>query len=447
MLDVLVVGAGLAGLSAARALKRAGASVRVLESRDRIGGRVHSQGLDVGVTLDLGAQFIGDAHAHVLHLVGEAGLRRAAVHRSGDGLHARPGQPAQRAPADAWPLGWRDRLDVLQAAWRLDRAMRRLDGAAAPALDRLTAGAFLRRQTLFEPAAALLGGYIEGELCVPLDDISAREVLDQGRAVGGLAGERASAGWFLPDGAAGLADWLAGGLADALTLNARVTAVVPGQDHVTVAVGQESLRARHAIIAIPPQLYGAAGLLPHLPGTWREALADWRPGAVIKTLLVFERPWWRSRGLSGAVIAPAEVFSAAVDASPADDGPGVLVVFSTGRGARTLGATADEAVRINAAMAWVQRRFGGETPPLVTGRSIDWSADAHSLGGYASRRGPGGWTAAPDLFRPVHRLHFAGTETAGAWRSFMEGAIRSGLRAAREVLEGPGPAPDGTPVR
>ena len=84
-------------------------------------------------------------------------------------------------------------------------------------------------------------------------------------------------------------------------------------------------------------------------------------------------------------------------------------------------------------MDWVRRSFGGDVPALMTGRSVDWSADPDSLGGYASRRAPGGWADAPDLFKSLGRLHFAGTETAGHWRSFMEGAIESGLRAAKDV--------------
>jgi monoamine oxidase len=251
--------------------------------------------------------------------------------------------------------------------------------------------------------------------------------------VGGLAGEIGSAGWFLPDGASGLVDYLATELAGDVLLNSPAAFVSVDRSGVSLRVHDETIRAGRAIIAIPPQLYRAAGLLPQLPETWRPLLADWRPGAVVKTILVYDLPWWRSRGFSGSVLAPDEVFSAAVDTSPALGGPGVLVVFSTARGARTLGETAHESARVAQAANWVRQCFGGEVPRLVTGRSINWSSDPHSLGGYASRRAPGGWAKVTDLFSPLGRLHFAGTETASSWRSFMEGAILSGLRAAEEV--------------
>lgn len=433
MVDVVIVGAGLAGLSAARELKRSGATVRVLESRRRIGGRVHSVQLEGGVTLDLGAQLVGDAHVQVRRLVDDAGLRRVAIHTSGDVLQAAAGGDVRRYARGALPLGWLDHLDALQASWRLGRDIKHLRAEKAKSLDRIKAATFLRSRTVFNTASATLGGYYEGEFCAPLDEVSAYEFLEQARAVGGLAGESASASWFLPDGASDLASSLMEGLAEDLFLNSPVTSVVPDRCSVSITVHGETIRARHAIIAIPPQLYGAAGVLPHLPQAWRAALTDWRTGAVVKTILVFDRPWWRARGLSGGVISPGEVFSAAVDTSPGADGPGVLVVFSTARGARTLGKTEDEGARIGQAMDWVRRSFGGDVPALVTGRSVDWSADPESLGGYASRRAPGGWADAPDLFKSLGRLHFAGTETAGHWRGFMEGAIESGLRAAEDV--------------
>lgn len=433
MIDVIIIGAGLAGLTAARALKQSGARVLVLESRDRIGGRVQSQRLENGVTLDLGAQIIGDDHIEVRKLVDAAGLRRADIHKSGDVLHTTAGDAVRRAPPGASPLGWLDSLDALQASWRLDQATRRLGRGQVSVLDHIAADAFVRSRTFFDPAAAMLSGFIGGELCVPLAEVSAYEALDQGRAVGGLAGESRSAGWFLPDGASSLTEYLARELAGDVLLNAPAASIRQDHSGVSVSGRDKIIRARRAIIAVPPQLYRTIGFNPQLPDAWRQVFADWRPGAVVKTILVFDRPWWRSRGLSGAVIAPGEVFSAAVDTSPAPEGPGVLVVFSTASGARTLSETADECARIGQAMAWIRRRFGGEVPPPVTARSIDWSSDPHSLGGYASRRGPGGWDKAPDLFSPQGRLHFAGTETADSWRAFMEGAILSGLRAAGEV--------------
>eukprot|EP01042_Synura_sphagnicola_P034395 gene34395-44130_t len=294
MPDVIVIGAGLAGLAAARDLKRQGASVRVLEGRSRIGGRVCSQRLSAGITIDLGAQFVGEAHTQVRTLVEEAGLHRVALNASGDMLYAGIGRKVRRAPFNSpRALGWVASLDAWLARARLERALRRFPEQDAVELDRMAASAFLREHTLFAQAARFVGGYLEGEICTSLDQVSAFELLEQGRSVDGLAGESASAAWFLTDGAEGLATSLASGLGDALVLNASVTSIAQDEREVSISTPDRTHRASHAIITVPPQLYGSIGLLNALPTAWQDVLTTWRLGSVVKTILVFDRPWWR----------------------------------------------------------------------------------------------------------------------------------------------------------
>jgi len=111
------------------------------------------------------------------------------------------------------------------------------------------------------------------------------------------------------------------------------------------------------------------------------------------------------------------------------------VLFSTAASARRLGSITEERERIAKALEWLETLGCGIVPKLLAARSIHWNDDPHSLGGYASRRGIGGWGTAPDLFAPVQRVHFAGSETATEWRSFMEGALQSAERAVKEVLD------------
>jgi monoamine oxidase len=220
---------------------------------------------------------------------------------------------------------------------------------------------------------------------------------------------------------------------DALILNAPVTRVTQDGASVAVTSATGTVRAARAVVAVPPQLYGAIGLLPELPQSWQNALSGWRLGSVVKTILVFREPWWRRVGLSGTIVSPGSTFGAAVDASP-KDGSGILIVFATAQGAQRLATLPEEKDRIAAALRWLSHAYGMSVPDLVDARSVDWSADRFSSGGYASRRGIGGWIAAPDLFAPHGRFHFAGTETANRWRSFMDGAVQSGLRAAAEIV-------------
>ena len=128
------------------------------------------------------------------------------------------------------------------------------------------------------------------------------------------------------------------------------------------------------------------------------------------------------------------IFNAAVDCSPADGNVGILVLFATAASALRLSGMAAEGDRIASAVEWLKSLSGQVVPEPIVARSIDWNADPFSLGGYASRRGIGSWRTTPELFGPLQRVHFAGTETATEWRSFMEGALQSAERAASEVL-------------
>jgi monoamine oxidase len=281
---------------------------------------------------------------------------------------------------------------------------------------------------------AFLAGFIEGELCAPLDEISAYELLDQSASVGGFDGERASADWYLAEGMAPVADHLASAIGSDLILNAAVTETELHPEWVSVSAGAGTYRARNLVVAVPPQLYEKLGFLQFLPAEHRSVLSTYKRGEVIKTILVFERPWWRDRGLSGDILSPGGVFNAALDGSPADGGLGVLVLFATAATAKRLSQMGAEADRISKAIDWLKSLSGWPVPPLIAARSVDWNADAWSLGGYASRRSIGGWSAAPDLYASSQRLHFAGSETATEWRSFMEGALQSAERAADAVL-------------
>ncbi|MEM9609904.1 MAG: FAD-dependent oxidoreductase [Actinomycetota bacterium] len=231
-----------------------------------------------------------------------------------------------------------------------------------------------------------------------------------------------------------MADHLASLLASPVVHNAPVERLDLADDGVVAVAGGTTYRARHAVVTVPPQLYGTLGLTDLLADDRQRALARWVQADVVKTVLVFDRPFWRSDGLSGVFHTPGGFANSTMDCSPADASAGVLVLFSTSTTGRRLQGVPDEEERIALAVAWLRELLGDDVPSPVAGRSINWSGDQWSLGGYFSHRGIGGWKSAPDLFTPVGPLHFAGTETADEWRGFMEGALQSGERAAAEIL-------------
>lgn len=437
-IDVVVIGAGLAGLSAARRLKARGASVTVLEARPRIGGRVLTERLRTGHVVDHGAQFLCDAHKRVSALVDEVGLTRIAPFKAGQ--YAYIGSPSAKpalAHAGDLPLSFLAKLDALQAYWRQERYQRSAAGAKRACWDNRSAAKFLRKLTFTDEAYRFLAGHLEGEFCAPLDTFSALELIEQAASVGGRQGEADSAQWFLAEGTGPLTDHLAGTLGVSLVLNAPVTRVQQEARSVTVHSTGTTYRARQLIVTAPPQLYGAIGGLPFLPENRQQVINGFRLGSVIKTVIVFAKPWWRARGLSGSILSPGAVCNAGLDASPPNGQVGILVLFSTSISGRRLGQTASEPERIVRVLEWLRSVTESAVPAPIAARSTDWTADPWSLGGYASRRGLGGWAAAPDLFAPVGNIHFAGTETATEWRSFMEGALQSGESAADAVCAAP----------
>lgn len=435
IVDVLVIGAGLAGLSAAQRLKSRGASVTVLEARPRIGGRVLTERLQTGHVIDHGAQFLSDDHKRLSVLVDEAGLTRVA--RSKAGQYAYFSSPAAKPALSEdgqLPLSFWPKLDALQMYWRIGRHQARVGKANRESWDSRSAAHYLRELAFTDEAYGFLAGFIEGELCAPIDTFSARELIEQAASVGGRKGEADSAQWFLAEGTGPLADHLAGILGASLVLHTPVTRVYQDADGVTVETAQTTYRARHLIVTAPPQLYGTMGILPHLPENRQRVIAGYQPGSVIKAVLVFEKPWWREQGLSGSLLSPGAICNAGLDASPPDGRAGTLVLFSTSASGRRLGQKTNEPDRIETVLEWLRSVAGQNVPAPIAARSIDWTTDTWSLGGYASRRGLGGWTEAPDLFAPVGNIHFAGTETATEWRSFMEGALQSAERAVDVLL-------------
>ena len=433
--DVVVIGAGLAGLYAARKLKRAGVSVAVLEARSRVGGRVHSERVNDHLTIDLGAQFIGDSQRRLSALVDEIGLTRVSPYTRGKtAFVTKPGARPVLKSGDDVPLSLIAKLDAAIAMWRVNRRLKsfRTD---LTSLDSISAAQFVQSMTFLKSPADFLTHYGESEMCTSLTGISAYELLDQLSATGGFDGEQRSAQWYLAEGAGGIAEYLAAELGDSLVLNSSINHIEQTESSVTVTASTGQYHGRYLIVAIPPQLYGTFGLLHHLSPARRAALTNYQHGKVIKNILVFERPWWRDLGVSGRISSPDSFFNSALDTSPADASAGVLVLFATASSAAKLCHVTEERDRIAKALEWLTELSGFPVPPPITARSIDWNSDPLSRGGYASRRALGSWASAPDLFSPTGRIHFAGTETATEWRSFMEGALESAERAVEGVVK------------
>jgi monoamine oxidase len=187
-------------------------------------------------------------------------------------------------------------------------------------------------------------------------------------------------------------------------------------------------------VAIPPTLAGRIVYEPALPAL-RDQLTQRMPmGTVAKCMAIYDRPFWREDGLSGQATSDRGPTRAIFDNSPPDGSPGVLLGFLEGDFARELGRAPPEDRR-RAVLGTFERLFGpGAASPEGWVERL-WAEEEWTRGCYGCYMPTGGWTAyGRALRKPIGTLHWAGAETGTVWNGYMDGAVQSGERAAREVL-------------
>jgi monoamine oxidase len=227
---------------------------------------------------------------------------------------------------------------------------------------------------------------------------------------------------------------MAEALGDAVVLEAPVRRIEHGPDHVRVHADGGSVAARSVVVAIPPALAGRIAYDPPLSGM-RDQLTQRIPqGNVIKTMAVYERPFWREDGLSGIGTSDVGPTRAIFDNSPPSGSPGVLLAFLEGRYAREWSRRSLEERR-DAIVGTLARLFGPRAAKPERYIERSWADEEWTRGCYGAHMPTGAWTSYGHLLRePVGRIHWASAETADVWMGYMDGAVRSGERAARAVL-------------
>lgn len=419
--DAIVVGAGLSGLVCARRLAAAGADVRVLEARDRVGGRLHTGAL-AGQVIDLGGQWITSGQPRVLALAAELGATTFRHDRSG------------RAQFAADPPGLFTQLAAAIATWRAIRRIRRASRAPSSTLDQQTLADWLAKTIRNPLARDRIALHAELVFAASPTDLSLLEYLSRLAATGDFAprGPELPGGGRehrFTDGAQTLALRIAEALEDRITLGAPIVAVEDAGDHVVARTATAAHSARRLVLAVPPAL--ARSIEVELAPSARALAAASRMGPVVKCFVAYDRAFWRDDGASGELYQRRGTVRATVELITPGGGP-ALLAFVVGKSA--IGwAARDLAARRAEVIATLVEAFG---PAAATPRDyvdVDWGADPWSAGCVATV--PPGVLSAGAQWRAVHgRIHLAGTESATRWPGYMEGAIEAGERAADEVL-------------
>jgi putrescine oxidase len=444
--DVVVVGAGIAGLTAATALAREGRTVAVLEARDRVGGRVVNVEIG-GHPNELGGQWIAPYQSAARAMLDDLGIELFESFRAGEHVYVdRDGRALRYEGHDA-PLGDASGRAYAAAVARLDDLAAKLDPEApwdhpdAAEWDGVTFEAWLRAEVDDALARDLLRSFLAGGfLTKPATSFS----LLSGLAT--IAGAGSVDNLFEPDlclhsrvvgGSQAIPLALAERLGDRVRLSSPVRACRWSETGgVSVEADGATVAARRAIFAVPPNLTSRVAWEPALP-PWRMRLEqDISQGSVMKVLAVYDEPWWRAEGLSGQGFAPYQLIREVYDNTPPAGAPGVLCTFIAGENCERAERMSGHERRA-AILDGFATLVGPKAREAVEVLELNWSAEEWTRGAYAATFAVGGLSRfGPDLRRPIGPLHWASSDLAGVGHMHMEGAIRSGARAANAVLDG-----------
>src|SRR2546422_2882190 len=348
--DVIVVGAGLAGLTAARQIVKAGRAVIVLEARDRVGGRVLNHPLANGAYTELGGMFTGPTQDHIQALAAEVGVGTFPTYNTGNNVFYGPrgreeypnDTPFGTAPVD--PVVDPDivlavaQLDQMSSSVPVDRPW---ESSSAEQWDRQTLDTWLRANTSgSDEFMAVTSAATEAIFGCEPRDLSLLYTLFYIAA----SGDEQNAGTFernfntaggaqesrFVGGAQTIALRVASQLGRRIVLNAPVRRIAQSSSGVTVVTDHFSATAQRVIVAIPPTLAGRIDYAPPMPALRDQLIQHMPQGTLMKFEAIYDTPFWRAQGLSGQAVSEIGPIKVTFDTSPADGSFGILMGFIGG---------------------------------------------------------------------------------------------------------------------
>ena len=442
--DVIIVGAGYAGLVAARMLQDNEKKIKVLEARERVGGRVHTHYLDDDTYVDLGGQWIGPTQDKIYALAKEMGVSTFATYNQGKNIMALNQQIKKYE-------GLIPKIDI-PSLLNIDFVLKKLEKLArainverpwkiknARQLDSQTLATFLDKQVKFKNARKVLDAGLESVFACTPAEVSLLHVLfyiKSGTSLEHLLNidNGAQQDRFV-GGAQLVANKLAEQIKKHIHFNAPVRKVVQSENQLAVHTDDAIYHAKRIIIAIPPTLTGRIQFEPALP-FMRDQLVQRIPmGIVSKCYAIYDKPFWRDKGMSGQAVTDEHYYLQTIfDNSPPDGSRGILMGFTLADRARTF-MQFPEIKRKEIVIDTFKQFFGAEAGHPIYYIDKSWAEEPWSGGCYTGIFPTGTWTSFQDtLAKPCGRIHWAGTETATIWNGYIEGAIHSGERATKEIL-------------
>ncbi|MGQ0622390.1 MAG: FAD-dependent oxidoreductase [Panacagrimonas sp.] len=447
--DVVVVGAGYAGLACARVLVNAGRRVVVLEARDRVGGRCFNQSLPAPFqhfVVEAGGEFIGPTQDRMFALAREFGIGTFRAYNTGRLVDYRNGRRTE--------YGGRIPPGALIGAVELQTVILRLNRLAltvplatpwtarrADLWDSMTVQDWIDANLVSPAAKSILNLAIISVYSAEPREMSLLYFLQSIHSAGSvnllIDVEGGAQQDRIVGGSQAIANAMAASLGDRVQLNARVDLVRQNRTSARVSGDGFIVQAQAVVVAMSPAIAARIRFQP-LPGAMqlRQQFMQRVPmGTIVKAQAVYPTPFWREDGLNGQATSDAFLTKITFDNTPPELGaPGVMFGLMDGQDARTA-LLLSPARRRQAVLEALSVYFGPRALDPIGYLEMNWQAEEFSQGGAAGVFPPGVLTAYRGaLCDPVGRVYWAGSETSEVWSGYMEGAVRSGERAAREVL-------------
>ncbi len=442
--DCCVVGAGFAGLTAALRVKQAGRSVALLEARDRVGGRTFTEYRPDGTWVDRGGAWVGPGQDRIYALMAEFGVAEYKSHHDGDAMMVVDGKKHRYGGTIPWSMSPWAVANLGAGLLEVEQMCKAIPSETpwaakkAKEWDRISLGEWLDKNTMSRPARQMLDMALAGTYTSAASETSLLWVLTQMGSGGGpsfVISGRGGAQDARPVGGMGAVYGpMAAEVGDSLHLSQPVRHITQDADGVTVSADGMTVRARRAIVAIPLAIASSIVYEPMLPVD-RAFLHHRMPGgAVIKTSIVYDEPFWRADGFCGQSSAPGSPATLTIDACTDTGTPGIMCVITEGPAARRLTGL-DDSERRAAIIGELVDRFGEKARTPREYHEQNWTTERYSGGGMISHAPTGVLTEFGYTLRePCGHIHWAGTESSAVMCGWIDGAIRSGERAAAEVL-------------
>ncbi|GAA4781343.1 flavin monoamine oxidase family protein [Microbacterium gilvum] len=442
--DVVIVGAGAAGTTAANELKKAGLSVAVLEARDRVGGRLWTDVVE-GATLEIGGQWVSPDQDALKETIAELGLETYSRYREGESVYIGPDGELTRFTGEIFPVAPETEQVMVALIEKLDALTAEIDPAApwthprATELDTISFEEWLARETDDQEARDNIALFIAGAMLTkPAHAFSALQALQMASSAGSFS-NLVDADFILDKRVVGglqqVPQLLAERLGADVHLDAPVRTLRWGADGVIAEADGVTVRAKYAILALAPVLYDRISFVPPLPRRQHQMHQHLSMGFVIKVHAVYDRPFWREQGLSATAFSPYELVHEAYDNTNHADERGTLVGFVSDLHADgVFELTAEE--RRERILESLSHYYGPAAKDPVVYYESDWGTEEWTRGAYAASFDLGGLHRyGKDQSAPVGPIHFACSDLAGLGFQHVDGAIRMGRLAAADIVE------------